>query len=145
MSIFIEIVKTQEDLDAILNLRSAVFIDEQLVPEEEEIDDLDTLQSIVDDQVIHIIAKEHNQVLGTARMFVENRSAISSSQETDLHIGRVAVRYDARKTDSLSASASVRVLRKIRLPSTRQDIFRRRDRTPRHGHPSLWITGVTFL
>ena len=98
MSIFIEIVKTQEDLDAILNLRSAVFIDEQLVPEEEEIDDLDTLQSIVDDQVIHIIAKEHNQVLGTARMFVENRSAISSSQETDLHIGRVAVRYDARKT-----------------------------------------------
>ena len=114
MSIFIEIVKTQEDLDAILNLRSAVFIDEQLVPEEEEIDDLDTLQSIVDDQVIHIIAKEHNQVLGTARMFVENRSAISSSQETDLHIGRVAVRYDCL----LYTSPSPRDLSTSRMPSS---------------------------
>ena len=60
MPIFIEIVKTQEDLDAILDLRSSVFIDEQLVPEEEEIDDLDTLESIVDDKVIHLIAKENN-------------------------------------------------------------------------------------
>ena len=98
MSLFIEIVKTQEDLDSILDLRSAVFIDEQLVPEEEEIDDLDTIQSILDDRVIHIVAKENNAVLGTARMFVENKSNISSSREIHLHIGRVAVRHDARKT-----------------------------------------------
>jgi predicted GNAT family N-acyltransferase len=96
--IFIEIVKTQEDLDAILDLRSSVFIDEQLVPEEEEIDDLDTLESIVDDKVIHLIAKENNKIIATARMFVEGNSIISSSKETHLHVGRVAVRYDARKT-----------------------------------------------
>tara|TARA_B110000116_G_scaffold55575_1_gene47079 strand:- start:8454 stop:8936 length:483 start_codon:yes stop_codon:yes gene_type:complete len=96
--IYIEIVKTQEDLDAILDLRSAVFIDEQLVPEEEEIDDLDSLESIVDDKVIHLIAKENNKIIATARMFVEDRSIISSSRETHLHVGRVAVRYDARKT-----------------------------------------------
>jgi predicted GNAT family N-acyltransferase len=96
--IYIEIVKTQEDLDAILDLRSAVFIDEQLVPEEEEIDDLDSLKSIVDDKVIHLIAKENNKIIATARMFVEDRSIISSSRETHLHVGRVAVRYDARKT-----------------------------------------------
>ena len=98
MPIYIEIVKTQEDLDAILDLRSAVFIDEQLVPEEEEIDDLDSLKSIVDDKVIHLIAKENNKIIATARMFVEDRSIISSSRETHLHVGRVAVRYDARKT-----------------------------------------------
>ncbi len=98
MPIFIEIVKTQEDLDAILDLRSSVFIDEQLVPEEEEIDDLDTLESIVDDKVIHLIAKENNKITATARMFVEGNSIISSSKETHLHVGRVAVRYDARKT-----------------------------------------------
>ena len=98
MPIFIEIVKTQEDLDAILDLRSSVFIDEQLVPEEEEIDDLDTLESIVDDKVIHLIAKENNKIIATARMFVEGNSIISSSKEAHLHVGRVAVRYDARKT-----------------------------------------------
>ena len=98
MPIYIEIVKTQEDLDAILDLRSAVFIDEQLVPEEEEIDDLDSLESIVDDKVIHLIANENNKIIATARMFVEDRSIISSSRETHLHVGRVAVRYDARKT-----------------------------------------------
>ena len=98
MPIYIEIVKSQEDLDAILDLRSAVFIDEQLVPEEEEIDDLDSLESIVDDKVIHLIAKENNKIIATARMFGEDRSIISSSRETDLHVGRVAVRYDARKT-----------------------------------------------
>ena len=31
-------------------------------------------------------------------MFVENKSNISSSREIHLHIGRVAVRHDARKT-----------------------------------------------
>ena len=98
MPIYIEIVKTQEDLDAILDLRSAVFIDEQLVPEEEEIDDLDSLESIVDDKVIHLMAKENNKIIATARMFVEDRSIISSSREIHLHVGRVAVRYDARKT-----------------------------------------------
>ena len=98
MPIFIKIVKTQEDLDAILDLRSSVFIDEQLVPEEEEIDDLDTLESIVDDKVIHLIAKENNKIIATARMFVEGNSIISSSKETHLHVGRVAVRYNARKT-----------------------------------------------
>ena len=98
MPIFIKIVKTQEDLDSILDLRSSVFIDEQLVPEEEEIDDLDTLESIVDDKVIHFIAKENNKIIATARMFVEGNSIISTSQETHLHVGRVAVRYDARKT-----------------------------------------------
>lgn len=98
MPIFIEIVKTQEDLDAILDLRSSIFIDEQLVPKEEEIDDLDTLESIVDDKVIHFIAKENNKIIATARMFVEGNSTISSSEETHLHVGRVAVRYDARKT-----------------------------------------------
>ena len=98
MPIFIEIVKTQEDLDAILDLRSSVFIDDQLVPEEEEIDDLDTLESIVDDKVIHLIAKENNKITATARMFVEVNSIISSSKETHLHVGRVAVRYNARKT-----------------------------------------------
>lgn len=70
-------------------VRTEVFVGEQRVPEEEEIDDLDTAPS-----TIHVIALEPDSgadapALGTARLLGE-------AHEEVRHIGRMAVRREAR-------------------------------------------------
>ena len=52
----VKIVEYSEELEKILELRQTVFIEEQKVPEEEEIDDLDSLDAISSNRVIHLIA-----------------------------------------------------------------------------------------
>lgn len=60
MSVKIEIAS---DISECLALRMAVFVEEQKVPVDEEVDDLD-------DQSVHIIAHdEHDQAVGTARIY----------------------------------------------------------------------------
>ena len=72
-----------DDIDACLAIRREVFIDEQNVPEADEIDDLDA-------GAIHILARDaEGQPWGTARLLV---------QGTTGKIGRVAVRKGARGT-----------------------------------------------
>jgi ElaA protein len=72
-----------DDIDACLAIRREVFIDEQNVPEAEEIDDLDA-------GAIHILARDaEGQAWGTTRLLIHGATG---------KIGRVAVRKGARGT-----------------------------------------------
>ena len=72
-----------DDIDACLLIRREVFIDEQNVPEAEEIDDLDGA-------AIHLLARDADgQPWGTARLLIQGATG---------KIGRVAVRKGARGT-----------------------------------------------
>ncbi len=64
-----------DDLAACLALRHQVFVQEQGVPEEEEVDELDQT-------AIHLAATKNGQTLGTARVVLTGTSA---------KIGRVCV------------------------------------------------------
>lgn len=77
MSVQIEIT---DDLDACFNLRRIVFIEEQKVPVDEEIDEHDST-------AIHLLAQDTNGPLGTARIVVDGEIA---------KIGRVCVLATAR-------------------------------------------------
>ena len=63
--------------DELYSLRRTVFIEEQNVPEEEEIDEFDPLS-------VHVLAKTGDQYIGTGRILPEG------------HIGRIAVLKDYR-------------------------------------------------
>ena len=76
-------IERTDDLDACLAIRREVFIDEQGVPEAEEIDDLDA-------GAIHLLARDdQGRPMGTARLLVLDGTG---------KIGRVAVRKAARGT-----------------------------------------------
>ena len=76
-------VELTTDLDTCFALRRAVFIDEQNVPEAEELDDLDA-------GAIHILARDaEGEAWGTARLLIQGATG---------KIGRVAVRKGARGT-----------------------------------------------
>ena len=92
-----------EDLAACHALRRTVFIEEQNVPEELEIDDLDEI-------AIHLLAFLDDRPVGTARLFVKGEVG---------KIGRVCVLPEARGTglgaaliraalDSLRATPGIR-------------------------------------
>ena len=69
-----------DDLNTCLALRRVVFIEEQAVPEEDEIDEHD-------DTAIHLLAQEAGVPLGTARIVLDGPTA---------KIGRVCVLAAAR-------------------------------------------------
>jgi len=72
-----------DDIDACLAIRREVFINEQNVPEAEEIDTLDA-------DAIHILARDaEGRAWGTARLLIQGSTG---------KIGRVAVRKGARGT-----------------------------------------------
>ncbi|WBL33611.1 GNAT family N-acetyltransferase [Sinirhodobacter sp. HNIBRBA609] len=71
-----------DDLAACHALRRRVFIEEQNVPEELEIDDLD-------DIAIHLLAFVEDRPVGTARLFIKDETG---------KIGRVCVLPEARGT-----------------------------------------------
>ena len=94
----IKIVEHSHELEKILELRSAVFIDEQSVPEEEEIDSLDSLAAILSSRVIHFIAYKGEVVVGTARLFLPSATDIRTVNAELIHIGRVAVKASERRS-----------------------------------------------
>ena len=67
----IKIVSTSVELEKLLELRVEVFVLEQAVPEDEEIDALDTLEAIENGQVVHVIASKSGLTIGTARLILE--------------------------------------------------------------------------
>src|SRR3569832_1316245 len=79
----VRIAKTQEDYFGLIRLREAVFVIEQGVPLEIELDD-------EDDRAIHFVALSGKRVVGTARLVVMGRSGRSGK------IGRMAVSPDRR-------------------------------------------------
>lgn len=70
-----------EDREALLALRTAVFVDEQGVPPEEEVDDLDAVAR-------HLVALEAGAVVGTCRLLPDAAAWT---------LGRMAVRRDRRR------------------------------------------------
>ena len=77
----IEIIETRE-IDACIALRRTVFMEEQGISEEDEIDDLD-------DVAVHLLALDAGRPVGTARLLVEGSTG---------KIGRVCVLKEARGT-----------------------------------------------
>ena len=74
-------VETEEDMEAAVGIRFRVFVDEQSVPPEIELDEYDAVAT-------HAIAMEGGQAIGTGRMFLEEGAA---------RIGRMAVDLPHRR------------------------------------------------
>ena len=91
-TVSVKIVEYSDELEKILQLRQTVFIKEQKVPEDEEIDDLDSLEAISPNRVIHLIAYAGEEVFGTARLFLPSTTDIRTITAETLHVGRVAVK-----------------------------------------------------
>lgn len=81
----VRIAEKQEDFFRLIRLREEVFVIEQGVPLEIELDD-------ADDRAIHFVAISRREVIGTARLVVKGRSGHGKSGK----IGRMAVRKDWR-------------------------------------------------
>ena len=80
-NITVKLVETEEDMEAAVSIRFRVFVDEQSVPAEIELDEYDAVAT-------HAIAVEDGQAVGTGRMYFENDEA---------HIGRMAVDLPHRR------------------------------------------------
>ena len=74
--ILIKLVETEAEMEAAMAVRFRVFVAEQAVPAEEELDDDDATAS-------HAIAICQGQVVGTGRLFQQD--------DGDAQIGRMAV------------------------------------------------------
>ena len=79
--ITVKLVETEEDMEAAVGIRFRVFVDEQSVPPEIELDEYDAVAT-------HAIALQEGVVIGTGRAIVEGRSA---------RIGRMAVDRQHRR------------------------------------------------
>ena len=83
-------VRSSSQLAAALAIRRAVFIEEQGVPESEELDEHDgdpaTLTS-----ALHVVGRVDGRVVGTGRLL------LSYAVGTNAHIGRVAVLAEWRR------------------------------------------------
>lgn len=80
-------ITVTDDFDACCAIRRAVFVDEQNVPEELELDEHDAT-------AVHLLAQQGGQAVGTARLLIDGDHA---------KIGRVAVLRAARGTGAGAA------------------------------------------
>lgn len=78
-------IASGKDFHRCADIRLEVFVGEQGVPENEEIDARDT-----DPRTVHLLAIRDGDDVGTARILPEGRGHV--------HIGRVAVRAAARRS-----------------------------------------------
>ncbi|PFG38393.1 putative GNAT family N-acyltransferase [Georgenia soli] len=80
-------VSEREELELAWDVRTEVFVHEQHVPVEEEIDELDTAASTT-----HVLALDEvtGEALGTGRLLSD------PGHEGEVHLGRLAVRAAAR-------------------------------------------------
>ncbi|MEC8051020.1 MAG: GNAT family N-acetyltransferase [Myxococcota bacterium] len=83
------VINTADALEAALELRVRVFVDEQRVPHEEEVDDYDALpEEYVG--ALHVLSSRRGEALGTGRLIYAKRP------DETAKIGRVAVSQSAR-------------------------------------------------
>lgn len=113
----IRIAEKQEDFFRLIRLREEVFVIEQGVPLEIELDD-------ADDRAIHFVAISGREVVGTARLVVKGKSGRGKSgRGKSGKIGRMAVRKDWRGKGIGTA-----------LIDFIKDVARRRGITPLYLH-----------
>ena len=86
----VSVIRTEEEMQAALAIRSRVFVEEQGVPIEEELDGFDAHPGDRDD-VVHVLARLHGEPVATARLLLD-------AHEGYPHIGRVAVLADHRRS-----------------------------------------------
>jgi predicted GNAT family N-acyltransferase len=84
-------IETLEQLADALEIRRRVFIEEQHVPEEEEIDRFDDDPTTVED-CVHVLVCASGEPVGTGRLLLDD------PPEERAHIGRVAVLAEQRGT-----------------------------------------------
>ena len=80
-NITVKMVETEEDMEAAVGIRFRVFVDEQSVPPEIELDEYDAVAT-------HALAVEEGLAIATGRMYFEDGEA---------HIGRMAVDLPHRR------------------------------------------------
>lgn len=83
--IAVKLVETEEELEGAINVRMRVFVVEQQIPPEEELDDADATAT-------HAVALHGVQAIGTGRMLVEE-----GDDEGTCRIGRMAVEREWRR------------------------------------------------
>ncbi|PIC98331.1 MULTISPECIES: GNAT family N-acetyltransferase [unclassified Sporosarcina] len=59
-------IRTEEDLQKSFNIRKAVFVEEQQVPEEDEFDEFDVLNELCE----HIVVEDEGQAIASGRVRV---------------------------------------------------------------------------
>lgn len=59
-------IRTEEDLQKSFNIRKAVFVQEQQVPEEDEFDEFDVLNALCE----HIVVEDEGQAIASGRLRV---------------------------------------------------------------------------
>lgn len=84
------VVRSVEDMALALEVRRRVFIEEQGVPEIEEIDRHDGDPAMVT-TAVHVLARRDGRPVGTGRLLLEYAS------DEHAHIGRVAVLAEERR------------------------------------------------
>ena len=80
--VVVKLVETEAELEGAIGVRFRVFVAEQSVPPEEELDDADATAT-------HAIAVSHGKVIGTGRLIVQD--------EATAVIGRMAVDLEWRR------------------------------------------------
>lgn len=110
----VSVVADQQDMDAALSVRMRVFVEEQHVPVEEEVDRYDANPGANPD-VVHVLARVGGEPVATARLLLDHPEGYP-------HIGRVAVLQEYRRNgvgrqvmDALHAEARARGLKGITL------------------------------
>ena len=80
--VVVKVVQTEQELEGAIGVRFRVFVSEQSVPPEEELDDADATAT-------HAIAISQDKVIGTGRLIVQDESTAI--------IGRMAVDLEWRR------------------------------------------------
>ena len=80
-NITVKLVETEKDMEAAVGIRFRVFVDEQAVPPEIELDEYDAVAT-------HALAVDEGVAIGTGRMYLEDGAA---------RIGRMAVDLPHRR------------------------------------------------
>lgn len=83
--IAVKLVETEEELEAAINVRMRVFVVEQQIPAEEELDDADATAT-------HAVAFSDGRVIGTGRMLL-----VEGDAEGTCRVGRMAVDQEWRR------------------------------------------------
>ncbi len=111
----VSIIRTPEEMAAALSVRMRVFVEEQHVPVEEEVDRYDT-DPRTNDLAVHVLGRLDGEPIATARLLLD------AHEGEYPHIGRVAVLqerrgggYGAAVMDALHAEARRRGYRGITL------------------------------
>src|SRR5437899_1095151 len=84
-------IRTTEDMNEALGIRTRVFIEEQHVPADEEVDDYDT-DPATNTRAVHFLGRLDGEPIATGRLLLDVHEGEFP------HIGRVAVLLEHRRS-----------------------------------------------